>query len=223
MSFAQNVHYAPCLPNGSKLSLFSLFGEFFPGSCPNLKIAIFGHETWPLAKVPEVALILSTWGEVKMELIFALRAAVSEIRVNFQNSHIWPCNLAFGKVPDVAYILSFYPNGSKLSLFSLYGQRFPRYGPIFKINVFGHKIWNLKKSSRSCIWILFLLPEGWNLPYIRSTGSGFPVRVSLTFNFSPFNYVKITQIFAKKYSVASCHGDLPNCSVWPFFEQPVLR
>ena len=34
-------------------------------------------------------------------------------------------------VPEVAHILSFYPKGSKLSLFLLYGQWFPRYGPIF--------------------------------------------------------------------------------------------
>ncbi len=50
-----------------------------------LKIAIFGHETWPLAKVPEVAHILS------------------------------------------------YTRGSKLSLFSLYGQRFPRCGQFSKL------------------------------------------------------------------------------------------
>ena len=56
------------------------------------QIAIFGNETWPLAKVPEVV-----------------------------------------------HILSFYPKGSKLSVFSVYGQRFPRYGPFFKIATFGHE------------------------------------------------------------------------------------
>ncbi len=44
------------------------------------------------------------------------------------------------KIPKlIAYILSFYPNASKLSLFSLYSQRFPTYGPIFKIAIFGHE------------------------------------------------------------------------------------
>ncbi len=38
------------------------------------------------------------------------------------------------------------PGGAELSLFSLYGQRFPRYGPIFKITIFGHETWNLKKG-----------------------------------------------------------------------------
>ncbi len=61
-------------------------------------MAIIGHETWPLAKFPEVA-----------------------------HTH------------------SFYPKGSKLSLFSVYGQRFPRYGPIFKIAIFGHETWSLAK------------------------------------------------------------------------------
>ncbi len=37
--------------------------------------------------------------------------------------------------------------GSKLSLFSLYGQRFPRYRLILKIVILGHEAWNLKKVS----------------------------------------------------------------------------
>ncbi len=40
----------------------------------------------------------------------------------------WP----FAKVLEVAHTLSFYPRGAKLSLFSLYGQRFLRYGLIFQ-------------------------------------------------------------------------------------------
>ena len=67
-------------PGGSKLSLFSLYGQWFPRYLPIFKIIIFGHETWPLAKVPEVAHIPSVYpngGEI--ELIFALWAAVCEI------------------------------------------------------------------------------------------------------------------------------------------------
>ncbi len=47
--------YTPFLPQGLKLSLFLLYGQWFPRYGPIFKIAIFGHETWPLAKVPEVA------------------------------------------------------------------------------------------------------------------------------------------------------------------------
>ena len=60
--------------------------ERFPRYEPIFKVAIFGHETWPMAKVPEVAHILTR---------------------------------------------SFYHRGSKLSLFSHYGQQFARYKPIF--------------------------------------------------------------------------------------------
>ena len=45
--------------NSLKLSLLSLYGQRFPTYRQNFKIAVFGHETWQLAKVPEVAHILS--------------------------------------------------------------------------------------------------------------------------------------------------------------------
>ncbi len=77
------VAYGPSFyPRGSKLSLFSLYGQRFPRYGSIFKIAIFGHKTWPLAKVPEIAHTLSTHG-VEIELIFALQAAVSEIRTDF--------------------------------------------------------------------------------------------------------------------------------------------
>ena len=48
-----------CTEGGSILSLFSLYGHRFPIYRQIFKITIFGNETWPLAKVPEVAHILS--------------------------------------------------------------------------------------------------------------------------------------------------------------------
>ena len=66
------------------MSLFSLYGQQFLRYGPVFKIAIFGHETWSLAKVPEVAFLLFFVPQgVEIELIFALRAAVSEIWANF--------------------------------------------------------------------------------------------------------------------------------------------
>ncbi len=53
---------------------------------------------------------------------------------------------------------SFYPRGSKLSLFLLYGQRFSRYGTIFKISIFGHEICNFKTVPK--IAIVLFLPQG---------------------------------------------------------------
>ena len=45
------------------------------------------------------------------------------------------------KVPEVAQIASFYPNGLKLRLFLLYAKQFLRYGLIFKIAIFEHETW----------------------------------------------------------------------------------
>ncbi len=47
------------------------------------------------------------------------------------------------KVSEAARILSFNPRGSKFKLFLLFGQWFPRYGPIFKLAIFGHEIWHV--------------------------------------------------------------------------------
>ena len=69
------------------MSVFLLYGQRFPRYRLIFKIAIFGHET---SKVPEVAhvhsfdpkgskLSLILLYGVEIELIFALRAAVSEI------------------------------------------------------------------------------------------------------------------------------------------------
>ena len=60
------------------------------------EITIFGYRIWPLSKVPEVAHILSFYSKwLKLSLIFALRATVSEIlHSHFQNRHMWSCNLA---------------------------------------------------------------------------------------------------------------------------------
>ncbi len=62
------------------------------------KLTIFGHETWPLVKVPEIAQTLSFYSRgVEIEVIFALRIAVSEIRADFQNCHNWAWHFAIGQ------------------------------------------------------------------------------------------------------------------------------
>ena len=85
-------------PMGAKFSLFSLYGQQFLRYWPIFKIAIFGHETWPLAKVPEVAHIIPfhprggrNWAH------FSSMGSGSEIRAHFQNCHIWAWNLAIGQ------------------------------------------------------------------------------------------------------------------------------
>ena len=122
-------------------------GQWFPRYRPIFKIAIFGHETWPLAKVPEVAhtgytLFSTPWGrnwayfrsmgsgfrDTDGFSKFAFKGMTLSYWPQFQKSRIFP--------PST-------PWGSKLSLFLLYRQRFPRYKPIFKIAIliFWHETW----------------------------------------------------------------------------------
>ncbi len=51
----QKLHiYSLSTAEASKLSPFSLYGQWFSRYSPIFKIAIFEHKTWPVAKVPEV-------------------------------------------------------------------------------------------------------------------------------------------------------------------------
>ncbi len=131
---------------------------------------------------------------VKIKLIFTLRAAFSEIQADFQKCHIlhesfdhkwqkfeklhillfstpkcqswayirssssgfwhrgWYSKLSYLGMKLVhclkvqkLHIYSFYSRGLKLSFFPLYGERFLRYGVIFKIAIFRHETWPMTK------------------------------------------------------------------------------
>ncbi len=60
--------------------------------------------------------LVSCHSLVEIELIFALRAAGSEIRSDFQNCHIWSWYLEFEKVAEAAHVPSVYHRVSNLSL-----------------------------------------------------------------------------------------------------------
>ena len=120
---------------------------------------------------------------IEIDIIFALRAAVSEVWANFKNCHIGHETWPLAKVPEVAHIPSFYPTGSKLTLFfTLRAAVSDIYGSIFKIAIFGHGTFWLKIGrylgklayfcstgrvfrdtgrylTRSCTYTLFL-PQG---------------------------------------------------------------
>ncbi len=140
---------------------------------------------------------------VKIKLNFALQAAVFETRADFQNCHIWAWNLELKKVPEVAYAPSFYPRGSKLSLFLLYWQQFPRYGPIFKIAIFGHETWNLKKVPK-VVYAISFYPSGSKLSLLLLYGQRF-LRYGPIFNIAIFGY----ETWNLKKSAGSC--------IWTFF------
>ncbi len=81
---SRSCKYTLFLPRESKLSLFLLYGQLFLRYWAFFKLAILGHETWPLAKVQEVAQIFFLSQEVEIELIFTLRAVVSKTRAIFK-------------------------------------------------------------------------------------------------------------------------------------------
>ncbi len=71
----------------------------------------------------------------------------------------------FSKLPYLGMKLGhwpkfpFYPRGSKLCLFSLYRQWFPRYGVIFKIAILVHETWPLTNDPEVAHIIPFYLRE----------------------------------------------------------------
>ena len=140
---SRSCPYTPFLPQGSTLNLFSLYQQQFPRYGPIFKIAIFGHETWPLVKVPEVAhtciyFFYPTGLKLGLFLLYGQRFPRYRpiFKIAILGHETWQA-----KVPEVAHITSSYPRGSKLSLYLLHGQLFPRYRPIFKIAIFGHEAW----------------------------------------------------------------------------------
>ncbi len=124
--------YTLFLARGGKFRLFLLHRQRFPRYGPIFKIVMFGHETWQVAKVPEVAHMLSFYPRgAKLSLFLLYGQRFLRYGPIFKIAIFGHETWQVAKVPEVAHMLSFYPKGSKLSLFLLYGQRFPRYGPIF--------------------------------------------------------------------------------------------
>ncbi len=141
-----------CYPRGSKLSIFSIYGQQFPRCRPIFKIAIFVHQIWPLAKVPEGAHILSFYprgSKLSLFLLYGQRFPRYGpiFKIAIFGHEIWPLT----KVPEVAHMPSFYPRGSKLTLFSLHGQWFPRYRPVFKSAIFEHDWSKFQKLHKSAL------------------------------------------------------------------------
>ena len=111
---SRSYTYTAFLPQGSNLSLFSLYEQQFPRYVAIFKIAIFGHEIWPSAKVPEIAHIASFYP--KIELIFAPRAAIPRYRLIFKIAILGHKTWQVAKAPEVAHIPSSYPRGVEIEL-----------------------------------------------------------------------------------------------------------
>ena len=99
-------------PRGWNWVFFSIYRQPFPRYRPIIKIGILGYETWPLAKVLEVAHILSfyPWGS-KLSLFLLYWQPFwrygTIFKISIFGHQIW--NLKTG--PTVGYVLPFYPGG----------------------------------------------------------------------------------------------------------------
>ncbi len=100
---------------------------------------------------------------VEIELIFALRVAVSEILANFLNCNIWAWNFDIGKSYRRCMYTLFLLQ--KLSLLLVYGQRFPRYLAVFQNCPIW--AWNVVLGKiPEVAHIVSLYPRGWKIKLI---------------------------------------------------------
>ena len=100
-------------PRGSKLSLFSPSSGFRDTGRFSKYFAIFGHETWPWIKVPEVAHIFSTPVESKSSLFLVYGQRRARYRPIFKIAIFGHETCQVAKVLEVAHIHSFYLKASK--------------------------------------------------------------------------------------------------------------
>ena len=144
-------------PTGSKLSLFSLYGQRFSRYGPIFKIGPYlgmklGH--WPKFRSCIYTFFLPQGGEI--ELIFALRAVVPEIRADFQNCHIWAWILAISHSSRSCTYTLYLPQRVKIwAYFCSTGSSFWDKGRFSKLPYLGMKI-VICQFSRSCTYTLFL-------------------------------------------------------------------
>ncbi len=154
----QKLHIYHCLSTrrGRNWAYFRCTGSGFRDTCRfsklpylgmKLKIAIFGHETWPLAKIPQVAHIHSFYPSGEGDWAYFL-ATGSGFRDMTRFSKLPYLGMKLGHLSKFQKLQIYSlppPGGRKLGLFLVYGQRFLRYRQIFKIAIFGHETWPLAK------------------------------------------------------------------------------
>ena len=119
--------YPLSTPGGSKLSIFSVYGQQFPRYGPIFKIAILGMKLGNWAKFQKLRIYcLSTPGGQKFSLFSIYMQRFLRYRPIFTIAIFGHETGPLAKVPEVAHILPFYPKGSKPSLCVLYGPQLRR-------------------------------------------------------------------------------------------------
>ena len=145
--------YSLYTPRGRNWDFFSLYGQRFPRYGSIFKIAIFGHETWSLAKVPEVAHVLSFYPRRGRNwAYFCSKVSSSEIWADFQNSHIWAWTWVTWQKIQKLYISCLSTLGIEIELiFVLRAAVFETLADFQNFHIWA---WNLAiaQSFRSCTY-----------------------------------------------------------------------
>ncbi len=263
----QKLHIHPLsTPRGRNWACFSSTGSGFrdTGYFENCHIWVW-NLTWPLAKVPDVAHMTSSYPQggqnwanfcstgsgfrdtgyfqnchiwawnlaifqsarfctytvflPQIQLVLALRAAVSEIQADFQNCHIWVWNLAIGKKCQKLHIFSLStPRGRNWAYFYSTDSGFRDIGWFSKLPYLGLKFGHWPKCQ-----VLHIYPLSTpNSACFSSTGSSF--RDTGWFSKLPYLGMKLGHWpkFQKLYIYFLNYSRLPNftplCSTADHFQ-----
>ena len=121
---------------------------------------------------------------VMIELIFALRGAVSKIQADFQNCHIWALNLAIGQSARSCTCTLSTPRGWNWAYFSSTGSGLRDMGLFSKLPYLSVKLGNLPNLQK--LHIYSLLPQR--------------TEIEITFNLQAV--------------VWEIRADFKNCHIW---------
>ncbi len=128
------------------MGLFSLYGQRFPRHGPISKIAIFGHKYWPLAKVPDVALLLSFSPRgSKLSLILLYRQQCARYRPIFKIAIFWHDTWPLANVPEDVHTHCLR-HGVEIELIFAVQAAVSAIRPNFKIAIFTYNTWPLTKG-----------------------------------------------------------------------------
>ena len=207
------LHIYSFYPRGLKLTLFSLYGQQFRYTGQFSKLPYLGMKLCHGQSAKSCTYTLSTPGGQNLDHFhspgsgFTLQAAVSEIRADFQNCHIWAWNLAIGhSARSCAYSLS-TPRGRNWAYLHSTISGFRDSGRFSKLAIFG----------QSCTYTpMYSLPTpgGWIWVYFRSTGSSF--RHMDRFSKLPFFCIKLGH-WPKCQKLHIYSLSTPGCRNWAYF------
>ncbi len=140
----QKLHIHYLNPKGvTWAALFSLYVQHFPSYGLIFKITIFVHETWPQAKVPEVAHILSVNSRGSKWSLFSLFEQWFPRYRPISKLPYWAWNMATDQSSRSCTHTLFQPlMGVEIELIFTLWAAVSKIWADFKIAIFGHESWS---------------------------------------------------------------------------------